>query len=261
MPTTNQRITGLAALALLLAIFCGAFWLADSSRPAIQSPVHQTSNPETSAEQNKEKPKESWVQRLVDDPIAGFTAVLTVLTGVLAWATLRLVRDAEDTAERQLRAYAFARVGGRRGINDGRALGLRLEIINRGQTPAKNARLAGTIRILPVTLAADYDFPVRPPIIMQGVMVPPNETPPPGGWVVADAPFTADEMREITSVNGARRAWAYGTLTYEDVFNIERHTDFCWFLDPASITYIVRATGNQIETWVWAVSDQHNDFD
>src|SRR5947209_15771071 len=59
-------------------------------------------------EHGEQKKREHFWQRTLDDPVAMFTLVLTAFTGILAvytgvmgHATRRLVRGAENTAERQ----------------------------------------------------------------------------------------------------------------------------------------------------------------
>jgi hypothetical protein len=53
--------------------------------------------------------QESWIHLLRTDPVASFTALLFFATGAIWWATRGLVKGAEKTSERQLRAYVFIR--------------------------------------------------------------------------------------------------------------------------------------------------------
>lgn len=75
--------------------------------------------------------------------VAIFTAVLAFATYFLWRATVRLVRGAEKTAERQLRAYVLGNGGSIRifQANDGnRGLEAHYELKNFGQTPATRFR-------------------------------------------------------------------------------------------------------------------------
>jgi|GraSoiStandDraft_4_1057263.scaffolds.fasta_scaffold975782_1 hypothetical protein len=72
--------------------------------------------------------------------VGGFTFLLVFVTGWLVRATIKLWRGAEDTAQRQLRAYVTSVFGnaGRQGITKGFRFEFRPSIVNTGQTPAYN---------------------------------------------------------------------------------------------------------------------------
>jgi hypothetical protein len=68
--------------------------------------------------------------------IAAFTVVLAFATGFLFFATRDLVKGAEETAERQLRAYISVTAGHVRLINNTTAVEMWVQFKNAGQTPA-----------------------------------------------------------------------------------------------------------------------------
>ena len=65
---------------------------------------YQTDNQE---KKQPESPDKSWWYKLRTDPVATFTFLLFVATGLLWWSTRQLVLGAEKTAEKELRAYVF----------------------------------------------------------------------------------------------------------------------------------------------------------
>lgn len=199
---------------------------------------------------------------ITDVLLAAFTGFLVVVGTWQGVQLRRTVDHMEGAAETQLRAYVYQEIAGWRGITDGRPLGLCLALINQGQTPAKNAWNVGTIKILPFPLPDDYDFPLPAPQMVQRASVMPREANSPKGWITSGDPFSQQELDEITTVGASRRAWAYGVLTYEDVFGKEHHTRYCWSLDPASIIYRFSVSaGREIDTWIWATHHRHTDFD
>jgi hypothetical protein len=229
--------------------------------------VHPEGKRSRDPDQSPDKASEYWAivghrLKITDTLLAAFTFALCLIGWWQGRQLKRTVAHMEGANETQLRAYVHQQIVGWRGINNGRALGLHLAPVNKGQTPARNAWNVGTIKILPFPLPADFDFPLPTTPVTQRVAVWPSESNGSKGWIVADCPFSASELEEITTVDAKRRAWAYGILTYEDIFGKERHTRYCWFLDPASIQYKVGLNNaRQIDTWVWGAHDRHTDFD
>ena len=229
--------------------------------------VHPTVEGSRDSGQAPDRASEDWVVlghrlKITDTLLAAFTFVLCWIGWWQGRQLKRTVDHMEKANETQLRAYVHQQIVGWRGITDGRALGLHLALANKGQTPARNTRNVGTIKILPFPLPEVFDFPLPKAQVTQRVSVWPNENNGSQGWIVADRPFSESELEEITTIDAKRRAWAYGVLTYEDIFGRERHTRYCWFLDPASVQYKPGLNGRQqIDTWVWASHDRHTDFD
>ena len=102
---------GKATKAVGIVAFLALFgFLAFQSGIATKNYPQQQAQTST-AEQNKNPFKQLW-EWTTHDPVAFYTSLLAIFTGILGastvalWlATRRLVREAEDTARRQLRAY------------------------------------------------------------------------------------------------------------------------------------------------------------
>ena len=259
MPTTNQKIAGLAALACLLAIFCGALWWADSSRPLPRDPIPTRSAHITTNENHKDQPKESFWQRATDDPIAVFTLVLTIFTGILAWSTRRLVRGAEDTAERQLRAYVFTNpVNSDPDIVTTKKYPVVYSVHNNGGTPATLMEIGRAVDVFPYPLPKNFVFPPMPAHNVGG-----------GGIVIganikfeasriqADRLFTKAEINNVKKIGAVHRIYYYGWLIYKDVFGKTRRTEFC-----QSLVWESASKGSDgLGRTTWEITEGHNSFD
>ena len=56
--------------------------------------------------------------------------------------------------------------------------------------------------------------------------------------------------------------YTIGVLTYEDVFNDNHSTRFCFFINPATFQKVIEKDKNLVTTvYGWAECSQHNDFD
>lgn len=94
----------------------------------------------------------SFWQRTTDDPVAAYTLVLTFATVVSAWSTfylwrvtVKLVTGAEDTAQRQLRAYIACDDAFFIKNSEASDAHFHVKFINVGQTPAKNVTITGKV--------------------------------------------------------------------------------------------------------------------
>jgi len=121
-----------------------------SQRGSEQSPIFvKTPRPSTQAERDyeayekHEKPEnERWTTRATV-ALAGITLGLAIFTALLWNATRKLVTDAKDTAQRQLRAYVFYRPDlpiHIPNMNELHTTGVKFRIHNSGQTPAYDLR-------------------------------------------------------------------------------------------------------------------------
>jgi hypothetical protein len=227
MPTGNQKTWAIAAFVLLLTVFCSAFWLSDSSVPVLTPPTHQERQSEASREYNQEKPEKSWWQRFTNDPIAVFTAVLTVFTGILAGTTWNLVRSAEDTAERQLRAYLHVRTRKKRDIEIaiGNRVFVEISVRNSGLTPAHDVLMQSNIACAPYPEPGEL-----PPLLL------PEESSAEGSQAPIHSKqrvYTTIGSRHVFSTIDDQnirfhgwRIYAYGKIFYLDAFDRPRTTEF-----------------------------------
>jgi hypothetical protein len=154
--------------------------------------------------------------------------LLFAATMRLWWATWRLVRSAETTAERQLRAYVFADTVS---IWDGTTLdkprpdrenfpGIVLTWKNTGQTPAGNVISWAQIAVID---PANENTLVVPPLQKLfanhlGAGVTNNKSL----WF--DRALTPSEIADIRV--GAKGIYVYGRIEYVDIFKRSRFSNF-----------------------------------
>jgi hypothetical protein len=151
--------------------------------------------------------------------IAAFTIILGFATAALYLATRDLVKGAEATAKRQLRAYLGVRAG-HVGSKDGDSTFIvMIEITNAGQTPAQE-----------ITHGISAELQIRngPPLTFS----PPERSG--GKWpMVPGASHTL--LRDIAiggpsgtgSIdNGDRTIFAWGWVEYVDAFNDTHRLEF-----------------------------------
>lgn len=148
------------------------------------------------------------------------TGLLVIATGVLAWYTRRLVRGAEDTARRQLRAYICLEEGriephGNEGYCD-----VIFTLKNSGQTPAYNVETWQITRIVDL---AEPPYVIRTPD--KWGMVGPGAGI---GCKLLHNPLTPADRSDIKLEKKTVIVW--GQVTYKDAFGQERYTNFCHIL-------------------------------
>ena len=203
------------------------------------------------AERNSPKAKHTWLEKA-----ALGIAVLAFLAA--AWQAY----VANDSEKRQLRAYVGIHQVGYMGIEDNDPIGVGLNFINHGQTPAQNFNLIGIIDLLPYPLPQGYvliDAPARSP--RDGVIFP-NEAPTMTGWTWERNKIDALTKKEIISSSPKREIYAHGVATYDDIFGAHWRTEFCFFLNPSSL--VRDASGNIVRDkdghmqFQWAPCAGHN---
>jgi hypothetical protein len=184
----------------------------------------------------------AWpVRRLVDVDwkpeaiTAAATIVLAFLTLVLATATLflwlstrRLVWGAEDTAQRQLRAYISVNPSEISRITPTETFHFAFVLLNGGSTPAYSVGQVGELQLTEHPLPENFPFPNLPPERKSLTMVPPRI--PSIGHLLATSKFTKDEIIEILTgaPEGGRRLYIFGHVDYIDAFKKKHWTRFCF---------------------------------
>lgn len=152
--------------------------------------------------------------------IALFTVFLFVATCLLWTSTHDLVRGAEETAERQLRAYTSASSrDGMPSLTVGTNQAMGVVLTNFGQTPAHAVRYWGDLIIREYPLTSPLSslplpkgtFPINPGVRRPVV------------WETIN-PLAAEEETEIRA--GTQRFYLHGFVQYFDIFNTRRTTTF-----------------------------------
>jgi hypothetical protein len=152
--------------------------------------------------------------------LAAFTLGLMVFTLKLWKATKRLVENTNETAERQLRAYAMVlRVEiASETWPDGVAQSIKISVKNFGKTPATSVRY--WLYICPKSAA--FPGPLARPQLMHDMtagVIAPGDT----FTTRAKIPMLA-EGDEIS--RSLYALYVYGAFSYKDAFNQERITNF-----------------------------------
>ena len=161
---------------------------------------------------------------------AGWTAAITLLlvlvTGILAcftyklWvSTHRLVEGAENTAQRQLRAYVSVALAEIIDLKAGFTPVAHLRVKNSGQTPAYDLTAIGGI-----AMGESFDklpSPTGPSAMSRSTLHASAIT---DQFHRTPRPLTPDEMAAL--VAGTITLWVYGEFRYRDTFTIQRFTKY-----------------------------------
>lgn len=160
---------------------------------------------------------------------AAGTAALAFLTLTLAagtlflWlATRRLVKESEETAERQLRAYIFPEnviVDATHGV-----LRYTITFKNCGQTPAYDVTLYTTMAAAVYPMLEEPKGPATPPTESNGHLGPGLSI---HCHTIPDPPVTSDEIKAIRA--GKAALYLFGKISYTDAFKKKRFVNFCYF--------------------------------
>jgi hypothetical protein len=185
--------------------------------------------------------------------LAIFTARLWFSTEKLSESTKQLVEGAEDTAQRQLRAYVHT-IG-----KDFLVQGVehetfvhRLSVLNAGQTPAYKLQIDSVTKILQHPLPANFAFAFVPEGRNRSMMMigPKRRV---GHDSLADTILSDAELISIMRTDSGVRLYSFGTIKYEDCFRKPRFTNFCYFLE-----WEVTSEGYSFSVHP---TEQHNDAD
>jgi hypothetical protein len=182
------------------------------------------------------------------------TLGLVAFTATLWWATRKLVKGADETASRQLRAY----VGIDRMELDTRNLanahykphepkaGTRspdaiiATIRNFGTTPANSVHVWINWGGMPFAerLPTDFPYPNYDSVTVGGPTgLRPTWTRPAlfPNQVTEQPAFVNDLSGFIGAARGALTMYVWGTISYIDMFKEHRETDFCFSFDPGAV--------------------------
>jgi hypothetical protein len=184
-----------------------------------------------------------WLHKHGEAIIALFTIILGIATWLLWRATKRLVEGAEDTAQRQLRAYLCA-VGCRmKKFEVGKEVVATVTIENTGQTPAYDTTVVTTIefRSLPIKENLILERPTQ----LSRTTVGRDQKILPSAY---GRRLTQEEYFAV--LNGDAAIFVYGQVKYRTAFGREPTTDFRFFFDDVSLraadgTLRVATEGNE----------------
>jgi hypothetical protein len=182
------------------------------------------------------------------------TIFLALFTLALWVATRALVRGAENTAVRQLRAYVFVRPDQVHVNLEKSEIGIQYEKINAGQTPAYDVINIGEMRIMPWPLPDDF------------AVIPIDEK---DANKHRDAPIGpkrrgmfSEATMEYSPLKGNERYYLLVIIRYRDAFNRRRTTRFCCSTDISELLAGARpGVDRKTEAQRFDSTAQHNDAD
>jgi hypothetical protein len=166
--------------------------------------------------------------------IALFTVILAFATGFLWHATRDLVRGAEDTAARQLRAYVFVTASEITNFKASEAIQCVVVIKNTGLTPAY--KMTAWVSIVASTFPRT-EFPPTD-------LIPAKTFLGPGGdyrYIVQTGTAMSPEARTMIA-NGSAAIYVYGEIHYTDAFKIDRFTKFRGIFRGSGLSPVAGAT-------------------
>jgi hypothetical protein len=207
------------------------------SLPMIDASPSQPDETKTTCCEHKESEGFFTGIKWTDAAIALFTLVLAIYTAKVFYATRglwtatkRLVTGAEDTAERQLRAYISARDVTVQILRHPSTMGAigpvpgpihtysaSVVLVNSGNTPARHMVMCAGHQIFYDTIPDNFDFH-DPSIIVNTYLGPRCEM------------FTGPHVIPANAVAGAGDVLIWGWVEYNDVFKgtPRRRTEFCF---------------------------------
>lgn len=203
--------------------------LSISNKPSLPveiSPTQATDiHSEGKSENKNDKSSSEEVTAWSTVALAIITFLLAMYTARLWKATEQLVKGAEDSAQRQLRAYLTVVIGTATYQEAGKDIRFagRPRLINTGNTPAHKVSYRANAAILPVQLPRDFEFPLTQDSIGGSVIGPNQFTEL---QAVVDE-FVLDSQVSDIKYGKDRVLHIWGVVTYKDIFGEYRETRFC----------------------------------
>ena len=154
--------------------------------------------------------------------IAGFTGTLWAATKRMQQSSERLARTADETAQRQLRAYVSGTPESIGSFDQSHPPCVHFRIHNSGATPAHEVRYRASVAVLS---AADAQGRVPP---MNQSFSAPCVLFPNGELRATGEPEAAVDAAAIAALqDGGARLYCYGDIDYVDAFMHPHSTRFC----------------------------------
>ena len=215
----------------------GRSYQSQVDRKQIEAPHHanegiQNNNSSINGTLNSNSPSYPYpnqsYQQTAEQNFLGFTpgeSLLVIVTFLVAVATWDLVRGAQDTAKRQLRAYLSVNPKNINSLTPAANASVILSIRNTGQTPAYEVRHTDIVQICPYPLPANYPFPQLPPFGPSRTIVHPDREF--DGSVRSVAPFNQAQINAIVTPTNTR-LYVFGRSEYEDAFKLPHYVQFCY---------------------------------
>lgn len=193
----------------------------------------EAGQPETQADENQ--PESPYERRIANwtAVVGAFTIVLAIATAASGYVLWQTDHTLKDTMVFGQRAYVGINIAANLTLDSEKAA---LTFENFGQTPAKNVKAFSYWEFAKPgeNLPNEFDFPERPDCESSEGFKPGESIIFPHNPVPAYSKFCPEEKQKLLLVqSGQLRAFYYGHITYRDVFNKWRRTNFCVVYYPA----------------------------
>lgn len=142
--------------------------------------------------------------------LASITLILAAYTALLWGATGKLVKGADDTAKRQLRAYLGVRGGDIRHVPGGWIVWV--DYVNNGQTPAHDVK--GSISVELLDVDPKRVFPPAEEWYGSWVIIPQAHATPDRKVAVSN-----EEERSMQKGGSGKAVFVGGHIAYRDIFD------------------------------------------
>lgn len=154
------------------------------------------------------------------------TLGLGAVTLLLVGKTDGLIRSAERSSERQLRAYlSAAQMFLIEQDQTGTKFEVRVMLKNFGQTPAYAVVFSGILQLIPANVVPNFDFNVAKPGNPGNAVIGPTQDK--SYSCVLGGTLTNLEILDLLNPNHNDTLVVWGTAWYKDAFGRGRHTNFC----------------------------------
>ena len=246
MTGAKWRLLQIAAvLVCLSALFWASYWIAKRTHPPAHGQTSSERHHDAEDKNTDEKPNESFWQRTTNDPVAAFTACLTLFTAVLATVSIvqfyyiiRSDRTARITAEAAKRS-ADSLINLERpwmvaSIEEA-MLDKFIETAKENQLTDPEVRITFLTRagalpsFVDFTQKASFRITQNLPVAENSILSPRARNVRPGEDISfpigVGLVFNTGDKERIMS--GDFVIWFFGHLEYFDVFGERRMTYFC----------------------------------
>jgi hypothetical protein len=140
---------------------------------------------------------------------------------------------------RQLRAYISPGVNGIKKFSLTDPIEITITLKNAGQTPARECVSSGVVFV--ATLPLDDDSKMPEPAEPAGILRHSKSGIYPQGELTFDC--ESIDLLNSTIIDGLRTGkaaiYVAGEVRYKDMFNINRRSEFCWFIDPKHASLLI----------------------
>jgi hypothetical protein len=190
-------------------------------RGTAQSPlaVNVVQLPATPSPVQPAKDRSGWIIAGATVLLAAVTTALAIFTYKLWRSTGALVRGADETAKRELRAYVFLDMSFIRNTATESARPY-IVLRNSGKTPAYRL----SVSTWGCVAQSCAELPQLPTAITYGHLAP---GAPYTLRVPMQSPLTEAQRAAVLAENGNTALYAYGEAQYIDAFKDPHHTHFC----------------------------------